>query len=161
TATRRRTPPAASISSSSWPVATRGEAGSAVEEASDALALGRHVLAPEVDQLATERGIEEEVARQLRDRRVRSQAPEEIAHHGGQPMGQLLCEAAHAVGWSDPEHVDSAEHRVLVARFVVLHARVHALAVLDVDLDGVEHHRVEEDAGDLRDRRWLERARSD
>src|SRR4029453_9443201 len=114
-------------------------APSRLEELRDAVALGRYVLAPEVDQLAAEGRVEQEVARQLRHRRIRPEAAQQVAHHPGHAVSELLGELADEVRGPDPQHVDLAE---LIARMTgraVQHARVDALAVLHVDLDGVEH----------------------
>ena len=106
-------------------------------------------MAPEFDQLTAEGRVEEQVARELRHRRIRSQAAQQIAHHGGHAADEILRELAHEVGWPDPQHVDFAERIVRAARPTMQHARVHPFAVLDVDLDGVEHDGVEEHPRDL------------
>src|SRR4029450_8049992 len=53
-----------------------------------------------------------------------------------------------------PENVDPAEGIGSIGAAATDHAAVDAAAVLDIALDCVEHHRVEQHAGDLCDRRW-------
>src|SRR5262245_59366229 len=111
-------------SPSSWP---GGISRARYEKSLDSVSLGCDVGPPELHELAAEPGIEQQVARELGDRRIGAEAAQEVSHQAGDAVRVLGGEFADTLRGAQPQHVDAPEGLRGVPCWAVQYARVYPL----------------------------------